>query len=163
MDTPLQVLIVEKSPSLAGLLVRHLEQANFAVAVVESLESALKAVAERRPEVVLSSVSRTDGEQVARRLRKANRQVSIALLYPPNRASDAEPASRMNGADLALIGPVQEATLISSVRMLMRLHRQARELAERKAEPELPDKGDRPDLETLKRMLTIEVKKCRRY
>ncbi len=163
MDTPLQVLIVEKSPSLAGLLVRHLEMANFSVAVVDTLDAAVKALAERKPEVVLSSVSRTDGEQVARRVRKADRGVSIALIYPPTRALDAEPSARMNGADLALMGPVQEATLISAVRVLMRLHRQGRELRERRAEPVGPAPETLPDLETLKRMLTIEIKKCRRY
>ena len=165
MDTPLQVLIAEKSHSLAGLLVRYLEQANFSVAVVDTLEGALKAVAERHPEAVLSTVSRFDGEHLARRLRKLDRTVSIGLLYPPNRAADAEPSCRMNGGDLALLGPVQEATLVSSIRLLIRLHRQAKELAQREAPPSpvpLPEDAP-PDLATLKRILAMEVKKSRRY
>ena len=57
---PVQVLVAEKSPSLAGLLVGLLESANYKVAVATSLVEAVELVRTESPLLVLSSVSRFD-------------------------------------------------------------------------------------------------------
>ena len=165
MSEPVQVLVAEKSRSLSGLLVGILEEANYSVAVAASEEEALKLAEERRPLVVLSSVSRFDGEKLCRALKKRFADLPIALLYPPSRPDDVEARARLFGADLVLLGPVQKASLLSAVRLLIRMHRLTSRLREA-TNPELEDDASGPeplDLPTFKRMLNLEVRKSRRY
>ncbi len=162
MEVPLQVLVAEKSPTLSRLLVQLLEQSNFSVEVATTVDDAIKVVEQKQPDVVLSSVSRFDGEQLCKRLRKADRTLPICLIYPPQHSDDAEPRARMLGADLVLIGPVQQAALVSAVRLLIRMRRVGRELAAAR-ESALEHVGALPDLAALKRILAMEVKKSRRY
>lgn len=157
MEQGLQVLVAEKSRSLAAFLVELLEEANFTVAVATSEDEALAMAVAQKPEVVLASVSRFDGELLSKRLRGVDREVAIGLIYPPARADDAEPRARMVGADLVLLGPVQRAALVSSVRLLVRLRRQARALATSGA------METATDLTALKKQIGLEVKRSRRY
>ncbi|MBS2032537.1 MAG: diguanylate cyclase [Deltaproteobacteria bacterium] len=166
MSEPVQVLVAEKSRSLSGLLVGILEEANYSVAVAATEEEALQVAEERRPLVVLSSVSRFNGEHLCRMLRKRFADLPIALLYPPSRADDVEARARMFGADLVLLGPVQKASLLSAMRLLIRMHRLTSRLrdAENPGRLESDDAGPEPlDLPTFKRMLNLEVRKSRRY
>lgn len=168
MSEQVVVLVAEKSPSLAGLLVDLLEQSNFEALVATSEAEALELVKSRHPQVVLSSVSRFDGEGLCRTLRKHHRELPVALIYPPSRTDDIGARAQHFGADLVLVGPVQKASLLSAVKLLVRLRRLSRQLAEAEGQAARDlareDDGPQPlDLPTFKRMLNLEVKKSRRY
>jgi PleD family two-component response regulator len=157
-----QIIVAEKSRSLAGLLVGFLEEANYTVAVATTEEEALSLVQLHQPELVLSTVSRFDGEAFCKQLRKQHRLLPVALIYPPSRTDDVEARARMFGADLCLVGPVQKAAVISAARLLIRLGRSANVRPE--PPPEADDESLEPlDLPTFKRMLNLEVRKSRRY
>ena len=164
MAEPVQVLVAEKSPSLAGLLVGLLEQANYTVAVATTELEAMELVRDRTPEVVISSVSRFDGEGLCKLLRKQDRSLPLALVYPPTRTDDIEARGRMFGADLVLVGPIQKASLLSAVRLLIRLRRMGLRSGEpAPLEAEEPSSSSPLDVGTFKRMLHLEVNKSRRY
>lgn len=157
-----QIVVAEKSRALAELLVGFLEEANYTVAVATTLEEALALVSAHGPELVLSSVSRFDGEGFCRQLRKLHKAVPVALIYPPSRTDDVEARARMFGADLCLVGPVQRSALVSAARLLIRMGRAAKESAEPPTEDD--DDALKPlDLPTFKRMLGLEIRKSRRY
>lgn len=174
MADQVQILIAEKSRSLAQLLVKVLEEANFKVGVARSVEEALAMVKEARPELVISSASRFDGELLCKQLKRADRALPVALLYPASRTADCEERGRLLGADLVLLGPVQAGPLRSAARLLIRMGRLVSQAAEQERTPApkpmspsakalAPIDAQAPDMASFKKILDLEVKKSRRY
>jgi diguanylate cyclase (GGDEF)-like protein len=160
----IQVLLAEKSRSLAGLVTGYLEEANFRVHVSPTVEEALEVLQQQSPEVLVSTVARFDGELLCRKVRKLRLELPIALIYPPSRTRDVARRGMLVGADLVLPGPVQRSALVSGVRLLIRLGRLTEQLYAAESTPVVPEQDFRsPDMETFKRILAMEVKKSRRY
>ena len=171
------VLVAEPSASVAGALRRFLEAAGHEVTVAGAVLEGLERVRELAPALVLASVTEGfDGESLCRQVKEEAPGIPVLLLYLPEE-ENPESRAAVAGAEACLVGPLKRATVVSCVSLLMQLA-QAREAvavvrtemqllqhqsqgATRSAPSSASSSG--ADLEFLKRLLFMEVKRSRRY
>jgi diguanylate cyclase (GGDEF)-like protein len=180
------ILVAEPSGPVAGALRRFLESAGHEVVVVTELPEALARVRELAPAVVIASCTETfDGEKLCRQVKEEAPGLPVLLLYLPE---EEQPEARASGvgAEGCLVGPLKRATVVSCVGLLLQLSRAREEVAQARLEQQLHAQGQpsssppsapaspsakreitgssaQPDLEFLKRLLFMEVKRSRRY
>ncbi|MGJ0393584.1 MAG: chemotaxis protein CheB [Methylocystis sp.] len=111
-----RVLLVEDNPDVAETSKLMLELDGHHVFVAGNGQSALKAAAEQRPDVVLLDIGLPDlnGYEVARRLRATSNAVLIAVTGHGAPADCA--LAREAGIDQHLVKPVEPAALLAIVR-----------------------------------------------
>jgi diguanylate cyclase (GGDEF)-like protein len=178
------VLVAEPSGPVAGALRRFLESANHEVVVVTELPEALARVRELAPAVVIASCTETfDGEKLCRQVKEEAPGLPVLLLYLPEEEHPEARAASV-GSEACLVGPLKRATVVSCVGLLLQLARVREEMAQARLEQQLHAQGQpsapapspspaakreitgssaQPDLEFLKRLLFMEVKRSRRY
>ncbi|WP_257455348.1 response regulator [Archangium lipolyticum] len=167
------ILVAEPSASIAGALRRFLESAHHEVTVVGDVQEALARVRELAPAVVMASVSDGfDGEGLCRQLKEEAPGIPVLLLYLPE---EEQPESRAAaaGAEACLVGPLKRATVVSCVNLMMQVAHSREAVAQIRAELQMQQSagvrrepvpaGSSPDLDFLKRLLLMEVKRSRRY
>jgi diguanylate cyclase (GGDEF)-like protein len=167
------ILVAEPSASIAGALRRFLESAHHEVTVVGDVQEALARVRELAPAVVMASVSDGfDGEGLCRQLKEEAPGIPVLLLYLPE---EEQPESRAAaaGAEACLVGPLKRATVVSCVNLMMQVAHAREAVAQIRAELQMQQSagvrresapaGSSPDLDFLKRLLFMEVKRSRRY
>ncbi|WP_434388783.1 diguanylate cyclase [Melittangium boletus] len=173
-------LVAEPSAVVAGALRRFLENAGHEVTVAGGVQEALERVRELAPALVLASVNEGfDGEALCRQVKEEAPAIPVLLLYLPEE-ENPEARSASAGAEACLVGPLKRATVVSCVSLLMQLSK-AREavsvvrtemqLMQHQLQGQQQGTGPRPaaagssaaDLEFLKRLLFMEVKRSRRY
>ncbi|QRN94650.1 response regulator [Archangium violaceum] len=167
------ILVAEPSASIAGALRRFLESAHHEVTVVGDVQEALARVRELAPAVVMASVSEGfDGEGLCRQLKEEAPGIPVLLLYLPE---EEQPESRAAaaGAEACLVGPLKRATVVSCVNLMMQVAHAREAVAQIRAELQMQQSagvrrestpaGSSPDLDFLKRLLFMEVKRSRRY
>jgi diguanylate cyclase (GGDEF)-like protein len=129
-------------------------------------------VREMAPAVVMASVSDGfDGEGLCRQVKAEAPGIPVLLLYlPEEEYPEARAASA--GAEACLVGPLKRATVVSCVSLLMQVAQAREAVTQIRSEMQMMQSGGRreqtgsgpsPDLEFLKRLLFMEVKRSRRY
>ena len=165
------IVVAEPSASVAGALRRFLESAHHEVSVVTTVTEALERVREMAPALVLSSVTESfDGEGLCRQVKEEAATIPVLLLYLPEE-EQPEVRAAAAGAEACLVGPLKRATVVSSVSLMMQLAQAREAVAVVRTEMQLMQhQGSRrepsssaADLEFLKRLLFMEVKRSRRY
>ncbi|HZI05725.1 MAG TPA: response regulator, partial [Archangium sp.] len=165
------ILVAEPAAAVAGALRKFLENAHHEVTVAGDVRDALERVRELAPALVLASVTDSfDGETLCRQVKEEAPTIPVLLLYLPEE-EQPEARAAAAGAEACLVGPLKRATVVSCVSLMMQLA-QARETVS-VVRTELQMQGLRreaggpsgasPDLDFLKRLLFMEVKRSRRY
>ncbi|MFE8600823.1 diguanylate cyclase [Archangium violaceum] len=166
------ILVAEPSASVAGALRKFLENAGHEVTVASEVRDALERVRELAPALVLASVTESfDGETLCRQVKEEASTIPVLLLYLPEE-EQPEARAAAAGAEACLVGPLKRATVVSCVSLMMQLA-QAREtvsvvrtemqLMQHQGPRREPSSSSGADLEFLKRLLFMEVKRSRRY
>jgi two-component system alkaline phosphatase synthesis response regulator PhoP len=116
------ILVVERDLHVRALEKYFLEEAGFAVELVEDGQAALERARQVCPRILISEilVPKLDGLSVCRALKADARTRSIDVLIFSILA--AEERAREAGADAYLRKPLNQDRLIDSVRELLRLH-----------------------------------------
>lgn len=165
------IVVAEPSGSIAVALRRFLENAHHEVSVATSVPEALERVREMAPALVLASVTENfDGEGLCKQVKEEAPSIPVLLLYLPEE-EQPEARSAAAGAEACLVGPLKRATVVSCVSLLMQLAHAREAVAVARTELQLMQHqgsrrdvtGSVADLEFLKRLLFMEVKRSRRY
>lgn len=185
-----KALIADPFVPTSGALRRFLESIGFDVTVVHYLDEAVQRIKSAEPDILFTAVSSTfDGETLCLKSKDLSPNLPVVLVYPPEEEA-ADEHARNSGADTFLVGPIKRAPVVAAARMIMRLRNQAAQIrkletendkliAARLASPKAQEKEkekekdkekaapvvsqtDR-DMEFMKRMLLMEVKRSRRY
>ncbi len=168
------ILVAEPAAPVAGALRRFLESAGHEVLVTGDLQEATARVRELAPAVVMASVAEGfDGEALCRQIKEEAPGIPVLLLYlPEEEYPEARAASA--GAEACLVGPLKRATVVSCVSLMMQVSQARETVTQVRAEllmqqqqssgrRETTSPGASPDLDFLKRLLFMEVKRSRRY
>jgi diguanylate cyclase (GGDEF)-like protein len=165
------ILVAEPAASVAGALRRFLESAGHEVTLATDVREALERVREMAPAMVLASVTESfDGEGLCRQVKEEAPGIPVLLLYLPEE-EQPEARSAAAGAEACLVGPLKRATVVSCVSLMMQLAQARETVSVVRTEMQLMQhQGPRreptssgADLEFLKRLLFMEVKRSRRY
>ncbi len=165
------ILVAEPSASIAGALRKFLENAHHEVTVAGDVREALERVRELAPALVLASVTDSfDGETLCRQVKEEAPTIPVLLLYLPEE-EQPEARAAAAGAEACLVGPLKRATVVSCVSLMMQLAQARETVSVVRTEMQLMQhQGPRresstsgADLEFLKRLLFMEVKRSRRY
>jgi diguanylate cyclase (GGDEF)-like protein len=183
------ILVAEPAAPVAATLRRFLEMAGHEVLVANRLAEAEARVQEQAPQAVLASCSPgLDGEDLCRRVKEVAPGTPVLLLYPPEEEM-AETRATSVGADACLVGPLKRPNVLSTLALMLKLASARAEpdipvvedvleeepttdpgapaTAAPQPEPRLaaarPAPEASPDLEFLKRLLFMELKRSRRY
>lgn len=182
------VLLAEPAAAVAATLRRFLEMAGHEVLVASRLSEAEARVQEQAPQAVLASCSPgLDGEDLCRRVKEVAPGTPVLLLYPPEEEM-AEARATSVGADACLVGPLKRPNVLSTLALMLKLASARAEPdipvvedvldeepttdpgtpAAQAPPPEQPRPAvarteTSPDLEFLKRLLFMELKRSRRY
>lgn len=165
------ILVAEPAAAVAGALRKFLENAGHEVTVAGDVREALERVRELAPALVLASVTDSfDGEALCRQVKEEAPTIPVLLLYLPE---EEQPEARAAGAgaEACLVGPLKRATVVSCVSLMMQLAQARETVSVVRTEMQLMQhQGPRrepstsgADLEFLKRLLFMEVKRSRRY
>lgn len=116
-----RVLLVDDEEAITSTLAPYLERSGFDVETAGDGEEALRALAGRRPDIVVSDVlmPRLDGRELVRRLRAAEEWTPVILLTKVD-ASFERSAALDDGADDYLGKPFDPAELVSRIRAVLR-------------------------------------------
>lgn len=119
---PLEILIVEDSPTQAARLVEILRSQDWTTRTARDGRQALAAVAQQRPDLVVSDISMPvmDGLQLCRALKekKASRDIPVVLLTSLNSTADILAALEA-GADFHIPKTCPPAFLMSKIRQVV--------------------------------------------
>jgi two-component system, OmpR family, response regulator MprA len=124
--TPIRILVVEDEPGIAGFVRRGLHFEGYEVAVAPDGPSALRALRDDPPDLVVLDVMipGTDGFEIARRLRAAERAeqlpaVPVLMLTARDAVADRVTGLRA-GADDYLVKPFDFDELLARIEALLR-------------------------------------------
>ncbi len=164
------IVVAEPSAPVSGALRRFLESVGHEVTVAVEVQEALARVRELAPAVVIASCTESfDGEALCRQVKEEAPGVPVILLYLPEEEQPEALAAAV-GAEACLVGPLKRATVVSCVSLLLQVASAREAMARLRAETHMQTgrreptgAGPSPDLEFLKRLLFMEVKRSRRY
>jgi len=114
------VLVVDDEPTITDVVSRYLERAGYETRVAVDGPTAIEAVGERRPDLVVLDLMLPgmDGLEVMRRIRDRDR-VAVILLTAKGEASDRVIGLRL-GADDYVVKPFSPAELVARVDAVLR-------------------------------------------
>ena len=165
------ILVAEPAAPVSGALRRFLESANHEVTVASDVQEALMRVRELAPALVLASVTGNfDGEGLCRQVKEEAPGTPVLLLYLPEEEQPEARAAAV-GAEACLVGPLKRATVVSCVSLMMQLAKARETVSVVRTELQMQGlrreaggpSGASPDLDFLKRLLFMEIKRSRRY
>jgi len=118
-----QVLIIEDEEDIRELVRYNLERENFAVAEAESGEAGLKAVAQKKPDLILLDLMLPgkDGLQICRELKQSNatRDIPVVMMTAKGEESDIITGLEL-GAEDYVVKPFSPKVLVARVRTVLR-------------------------------------------
>ncbi len=118
-----RILVVEDDRDIAELMGRYLEKAGFSVELLGSGREALKALAERTPDVLVLDLMLpgVDGIEVCRAARLQERTANLPIIMVTARAEESERIAGLEtGADDYIAKPFSPNELVARVRALLR-------------------------------------------
>ena len=118
-----RVLIVEDDPDIASLVDRYLQKAGFSTEVLTSGRDALKAVADRPPDLIVLDVMLpgVDGLEICRAVRAGPKTANVPIIMLTARAEESERIVGLElGADDYIAKPFSPNELVARVRALLR-------------------------------------------
>jgi DNA-binding response OmpR family regulator len=118
-----RVLVVEDDRDIAELVERYLQKAGFSTEVLSSGRDALKALAERPPDLLILDLMlpQVDGLEVCRVARGNSRTAAIPIIMLTARADESERIVGLEiGADDYIAKPFSPNELVARVRALLR-------------------------------------------
>jgi two-component system, OmpR family, alkaline phosphatase synthesis response regulator PhoP len=123
-----RILVVEDDRDIGELVTRYLEKAGFAVELLSSGREALRAIAERPPDLLILDLMlpHVDGLEICRAARASEQTAAIPIIMLTARAEESERIVGLElGADDYIAKPFSPSELVARVRALLRrTHRQ---------------------------------------
>ncbi len=123
-----RILVVEDDRDIGDLVSRYLEKAGFAVELLSSGRDALRAIAERPPDLLILDLMlpHVDGLEICRAARAREQTSAIPIIMLTARAEESERIIGLElGADDYMAKPFSPSELVARVRALLRrAHRQ---------------------------------------
>ena len=123
-----RILVVEDDRDIGDLVSRYLEKAGFAVELLASGRDALRAIAERPPDLLILDLMlpHVDGLEICRAARASEPTAAIPIIILTARAEESERIVGLElGADDYIAKPFSPSELVARVRALLRrTHRQ---------------------------------------
>ncbi len=153
-----RVLVVEESRTVANALRRHLEGAGFRVDLAAPGEAPQRLEASHALALVRASAGIDGG--LAAALKEADPGLPVVLIFEDS--EEAEDTAEDLSADGVLVGPLSRAAVVSLCRAMARLRAQAHLIARMQGASRRPAAAP-SDLDVLKRIVLMEVKRSRRY
>jgi len=154
---PRRILLADDTKTVVAALRRDLEKRGHEVDAVSPADAAARVVPGRYGAALLRGTGR--GAELLAALREADPLLPVVVLFLDRREARANPGAR--SADAVLVGPLTA----SSVGAVCAFAGKQRDLSARVAdlEAKLAHHGEAPDLDFLKRLLFVEVKRSKRY
>jgi DNA-binding response OmpR family regulator len=118
-----RILLVEDDRDIAELVERYLQKAGFATEVLSSGRDALKALAERPPDLLILDLMlpQVDGLEICRVARGNSRTAAIPIIMLTARVDESERIVGLEiGADDYIAKPFSPNELVARVRALLR-------------------------------------------
>ena len=118
-----RVLVVEDDRDIAELVERYLQKAGFAIELLSSGRDALKAIADRTPDLLILDLMlpHVDGLEICRAVRSEPRTAAIPIIMLTARADESERIVGLEiGADDYVAKPFSPNELVARVRALLR-------------------------------------------
>ena len=118
-----RILVVEDDRDIAELVERYLQKAGFSTEVLSSGRDALKALAERPPDLLILDLMlpQVDGLEICRAARGNSRTAAIPIIMLTARADESERIVGLEiGADDYIAKPFSPNELVARVRALLR-------------------------------------------
>jgi DNA-binding response OmpR family regulator len=118
-----RVLVVEDDRDIAELVERYLQKAGFSTEVLASGRDALKAMADRPPDLLILDLMlpHVDGLEICRAARNDARTAAIPIIMLTARAEESERIVGLEiGADDYIAKPFSPNELVARVRALLR-------------------------------------------
>ena len=118
-----RILVVEDDRDIAELVERYLQKAGFSTEVLSSGRDALKALAERPPDLLILDLMlpQVDGLEICRVARGNSRTAAIPIIMLTARVDESERIVGLEiGADDYIAKPFSPNELVARVRALLR-------------------------------------------
>jgi DNA-binding response OmpR family regulator len=118
-----RILVVEDDRDIAELVDRYLQKAGFSIELLSSGRDALKAIAERTPDLLILDLMlpHVDGLEICRSVRSDPRTAAIPIIMLTARAEESERIVGLEiGADDYVAKPFSPNELVARVRALLR-------------------------------------------
>jgi DNA-binding response OmpR family regulator len=123
-----RILVVEDDRDIGNLVTRYLEKADYVVELLSSGREALRALAERPPDLLILDLMlpQVDGLDICRAARASAQTAAIPIIMLTARAEESERIIGLElGADDYMAKPFSPSELVARVRALLRrAHRQ---------------------------------------
>src|SRR5215218_24566 len=121
MDSRGSVLVVDDEPTIREVVSRYLERAGYDTRVAGDGPSALQAVAERPPDLIVLDLMLPgiDGLEVMRRVREGRQRGAVILLTAKGDENDRIVGLRL-GADDYVVKPFSPGELVARVDAVLR-------------------------------------------
>ncbi|MCK9532146.1 MAG: phosphate regulon transcriptional regulator PhoB [Gammaproteobacteria bacterium] len=117
------ILIVEDEPAIRAMVAMALERADFAVREAGDVPAAERAIADRRPDLILLDwmLPGTSGIELARRLRRDEYTRDVPILMLTARAEEDDRVRGLDvGCDDYLTKPFSPRELVARIKALLR-------------------------------------------
>jgi DNA-binding response OmpR family regulator len=118
-----RILIVEDDRDIADLIGRYLQKAGFTTELVSSGRDALRAIAERPPELLILDLMlpHVGGLEICRAVRSSDKAAAMPIIMLTARADESERIAGLEmGADDYIAKPFSPNELVARVRALLR-------------------------------------------
>jgi DNA-binding response OmpR family regulator len=118
-----RILIVEDDRDIADLVGRYLQKAGFTTELLSSGRDALRAIAERPPDLLILDLMlpHVDGIEICRAVRSSDKAAAMPIIMLTARAEESERIVGLEiGADDYIAKPFSPNELVARVRALLR-------------------------------------------
>jgi diguanylate cyclase (GGDEF)-like protein len=151
-----RILLADDSEAVVTAIRRDLEERGRQVEAVSPAEAAARVSPGRHGAALVRG---TAGPQVVAAIRAVDPLLPVILLFLDRKEAAAHPGAR---GDAVLVGPLTASAVTTACTLAEQLRARAERIAELEARLARPARMGR-DLEFLKKLLFVEVKRSRRY
>jgi diguanylate cyclase (GGDEF)-like protein len=151
-----RILVADDSEAVVAALRRDLEEQAFEAVVVSPDDAAAAASASRFGAAIVRG---TAGVRVLAAVRGADPHLPVVVLFLDRKEAALHPGAK---GDAVLVGPLTASGVTAACGLAVELRARGERIAELQARLGRTGRSER-DLEFLKRLLLVEVKRSRRY